>query len=130
MPSNVDASSPFSKAIQMVDFKQGNKEELIKLIDEYSKLDEKDYTADSYKVFKDALDAAIAVRDDVNALEYEVQEALNNLKDGYAQLVVVADKSALQSMVDRINGLEENLYTPESWAKLADPMTTAQAVLD
>ena len=55
---------------------------------------------------------------------------MNNLKDGYAQLVVVADKSALQSMVDRINGLEENLYTPESWAKLADPMTTAQAVLD
>ena len=129
--TTVDASFfRLAKAIQMVDFKQGNKEELIKLIDEYSKLDEKDYTADSYKVFKDALDAAIAVRDDVNALEYEVQEALNNLKDGYAQLVVVADKSALQSMVDRINGLEENLYTPESWAKLADPMTTAQAVLD
>ena len=129
--ATVDASFfRLAKAIQMVDFKQGNKEELIKLIDEYSKLDEKDYTADSWKVFKDALDAAIAVRDDVNALEYEVQEALNNLKDGYAQLVVVADKSALQSMVDRINGLEENLYTPESWAKLADPMTTAQAVLD
>ncbi|RGO14156.1 LPXTG cell wall anchor domain-containing protein [Thomasclavelia spiroformis] len=114
----------------MVDFKKGNKEELIKLIEEYSKLDEKDYTADSWKVFKDALDAAIAVNDDVNALEYEVQDALNNLKDGYAQLVVVADKTALQAMVDKINGLDSELYTETSWNNLTGPMTTAQAVLD
>ena len=119
-----------AKAIQMVDFKKGNKEELIKLIEEYSKLDEKDYTADSWKVFKDALDAAIAVNDDVNALEYEVQDALNNLKDGYAQLVVVADKTALQAMVDKINGLDSELYTETSWNNLTGPMTTAQAVLD
>ncbi|MBS6116160.1 discoidin domain-containing protein [Thomasclavelia spiroformis] len=117
-------------AIQMVDFVKGDKTELAALIEEYSKLEESNYTADSWKVFKDALDAVIAVNEDENALEYEVKDALNNLKDGYAQLVLVADKSALQSMVDRINGLEEELYTPESWAKLADPMAAAQGVLD
>ena len=129
--TTVDASFfRLAKAIQMVDFVKGDKTELAALIEEYSKLEEKDYTADSWKVFKEALDAAVAVNEDENALEYEVQEALNNLKDGYAQLVVVADKSALQSMVDRINGLDEEAYTPESWAKLADPMKVAQAVLD
>ena len=56
--------------------------------------------------------------EDENALEYEVQEALNNLKDGYAQLVVVADKTALQAMVDKVNGLDEKLYTEASWQNL------------
>ena len=127
----VDASFfRLATAIQMVDFVKGDKTELTALIEEYSKLEESNYTTDSWKVFKEALDAAIAVNEDENALEYEVKDALNNLKDGYAQLVLVADKSALQSMVDRINGLEEELYTPESWAKLADPMKVAQGVLD
>jgi len=129
--ATVDASFfRLAKAIQMVDFVKGDKTELAKLIEEYSKLKEENYTTDSWKVFKDALDAAIVVNEDENALEYEVQEALNNLKDGYAQLVVVADKTALQAMVDKVNGLDSKLYTEASWAKLADPMKTAQAVLD
>ena len=129
--ATVDASFfRLAKAIQMVDFVKGDKTELAKLIEEYSKLKEENYTTDSWKVFKDALDAAIVVNEDENALEYEVQEALNNLKDGYAQLVVVADKTALQAMVDKVNELDSKLYTEVSWAKLANPMKTAQAVLD
>ena len=129
--ATVDASFfRLAKAIQMVDFVKGDKTELAKLIEEYSKLKEENYTTDSWKVFKDALDAAIVVNEDENALEYEVQEALNNLKDGYAQLGVVADKTALQAMVDKVNGLDSKLYTEASWAKLANPMKTAQAVLD
>ena len=129
--ATVDASFfRLAKAIQMVDFVKGDKTELAKLIEEYSKLKEENYTTDSWKVFKDALDAAIVVNEDENALDYEVQEALNNLKDGYAQLVVVADKTALQAMVDKVNGLDSKLYTEASWAKLANPMKTAQAVLD
>ena len=129
--ATVDASFfRLAKAIQMVDFVKGDKTELAKLIEEYSKLKEENYTTDSWKVFKNALDAAIVVNEDENALEYEVQEALNNLKDGYAQLVVVADKTALQAMVDKVNGLDSKLYTEASWAKLANPMKTAQAVLD
>ena len=126
----VDASFfRLATAIQMVDFVKGDKTELIKLVEEYSKLEENNYTTASWEVFKGALDAAIAVRDDENALEYEVKEALNNLKDGYAQLVVVADKTALQAMVDKVNGLDEKLYTEASWAKLADPMAKADEVL-
>ena len=129
--ATVDASFfRLAKAIQMVDFVKGDKTELAKLIEEYSKLKEENYTTDSWKVFKDALDAAIVVNEDENALEYEVKDALNNLKDAHAQLVVVADKTALQAMVDKVNGLDSKLYTEASWAKLADPMKTAQAVLD
>ena len=128
--ATVDASFfRLATAIQMVDFVKGDKTELIKLVEEYSKLEENNYTTASWKVFKGALDAAIVVNEDENALEYEVQEALNNLKDGYAQLVVVADKTALQAMVDKVNGLDEKLYTEASWAKLADPMAKANEVL-
>ena len=129
--ADVDASFfRLAKAIQMVDFVKGDKTELNALIEEYSKLEENDYTATSWDVFKAALDAAIVVNNDENALEYEVKDALNALKDGFGQLVKVADKSLLQSMVDKINGLDETLYTEESWAKLAEPMTNAQTVLD
>ena len=55
--ATVDASFfRLAKAIQMVDFVKGDKTELAKLIEEYSKLKEENYTTDSWKVFKDALD--------------------------------------------------------------------------
>ena len=68
-----------AKAIQMVDFVKGDKTELAKLIEEYSKLKEENYTTDSWKVFKDALDAAIVVNEDENALEYEVPVSYTHL---------------------------------------------------
>ncbi len=118
-----------ANAIHMLEFVKGDKTDLASLIEEYSKLEETDYTTTSWKVFKDALDDAIIVNEDENALEYEVENALNNLKAGFEQLVVVADKSALQAMVDKVNGLDEDLYTETTWNKLADPMKVANEVL-
>ncbi len=118
-----------ANAIHMLEFVKGDKTELASLIEEYSKLEETDYTTTSWEVFKGALDAAIIVNEDENALEYEVENALNDLKAGFEQLVVVADKSALQAMVDKVNGLDEKLYISESWNKLTNPMKKANEVL-
>lgn len=51
------------------------------------KLEEKDYTADSWKVFADALKDAQEVYLNENATEKEIADALNALKDAQAQLV-------------------------------------------
>ena len=51
------------------------------------KLNEKDYTADSWKVFADALKDAQKVYDNENATEKEIADALKALKDAQDKLV-------------------------------------------
>ena len=51
------------------------------------KLEEKDYTADSWKVFADALKDAQEVYHNENATEKEIADVLKALKDAQAQLV-------------------------------------------
>lgn len=128
--ATIDASFyRLSTAIQMLDFIKGDKTALGELIATCEKYEEANYTSESWAVFKDALNAANVIMKDENALEYEVIDALNKLKDGIAQLVLKADKSLLQAFVDKVNGLDSSIYTPESWQKLAGVLADAQKVL-
>ncbi len=108
---------------------EADKTALNALIEEAEKYQEDNYTTDSWAQFKEALDAAKDVAADDNALEADVVEALNNLKDAMANLVLRADKTRLQTLYDTVNGLDKSLYTETSAAGLTDPMTNAQAVL-
>ena len=72
------------------------------------------------------LDAAIEVMNDENALEADVVEALNNLKDAMTSLVIKVDKTKLQEAYDKVDGLDKSLYTNGSIANLAEPMANAE----
>lgn len=65
------------------------KEALENALTEAGKLNEKDYTADSWKVFADALKDAQSVYDDENATEEEIADAVQALKDAQGKLVKV-----------------------------------------
>ena len=67
---------------------------------------------------------------DENALEADVVEALNNLKDAMNNLVIKVDKTKLQEAYDMVNNLDKSPYTEGSVANLAKPMANAKAVLD
>ena len=67
---------------------------------------------------------------DENALEADVVEALNNLKDAMTSLVIRVDKTRLQEAYDKVNGLDKSLYTEGSVANLVEPMANAKAVLE
>ncbi|MEI3327563.1 MAG: hypothetical protein V8R64_14380 [Thomasclavelia sp.] len=67
---------------------------------------------------------------DENALEADVVEALNNLKDAMTSLVIKVDKTRLQEAYDKVNGLDKSLYTEGSVANLVEPMANAKAVLE
>ncbi|MCB6707617.1 FIVAR domain-containing protein, partial [[Clostridium] saccharogumia] len=75
------------------------------LINEANNYVEENYTPASWTAFKEALDAASVVMNDENALEYEVVEVLNNLKDAIGNLVIKVDKTRLQEAYDMVNGL-------------------------
>ena len=67
------------------------KADLRKEVESASKLDEKDYTADSWKVFAAALDNAKAVLEDKDATEAQISGALTTLKSATAALVKAGD---------------------------------------
>ena len=67
------------------------KADLRKEVDSASKLDEKDYTADSWKVFAAALDNAKAVLEDKDATEAQISGALTTLKSATAALAKAGD---------------------------------------
>ncbi len=127
----IDASfTRLSTAIHMLEFVKGDKSALEALINEANNYVEENYTPASWTAFKEALDAAIEVMNDENALEYEVVEVLNNLKDAIGNLVIRVDKTRLQEAYDMVNGLDKSLYTEGSVANLVEPMANAKAVLE
>ena len=119
-----------ANAIQMLDFIKGDTTALNDLINKANDYAEEDYTTDSWAALQEALDAAKEVAADENALESDVNEAFDNLTDAIGNLVLRADKTRLQEMYDRVDGLDTSLYTEASVAGLTEPMTTAKAVLD
>ena len=119
-----------ANAIHMLEFVKGDKSALEALINEAEKYEEKNYTTDSWTAFKEALDAARDVMNDENALESDVNEALNNLTEAIGNLVLRADKTRLQEAYDKVDGLDKSLYTENSVAGLVEPMVAAKVVLD
>ncbi len=92
----IDASfTRLSTAIHMLEFVKGDKSALEALINEANNYVEENYTPASWTAFKEALDAASVVMNDENALEYEVVEVLNNLKDAIGNLVIKVDKNKI-----------------------------------
>ena len=117
-------------AIQMLDFIKGDKTELEALLNSLEEYKEENYTAESWSVLESAKEEAVKVMEDENALEYEVTEAANKLKDAIGQLVLKSDKTLLQTMYDKVEGLDKTKYTSESVAKLTEPMEKAKEVLE
>ena len=119
-----------AEAMHMLEFVKGDKTALNELIEEAEKYQEDNFTADSWAGLQEALEAAKEVAADENALEADVVEALNNLKDAMNNLVIKVDKTKLQEAYDMVNNLDKSPYTEGSVANLAKPMANAKAVLD
>ena len=123
------AFTRLAKAMHMLEFYKGDKTELQALVTKVEKLEEGNYTADSWAPFKEALDAAVAVIADENALEPDVQLAYKNLSEAFANLELAADKTKLQNFVDQVKDLEESKYTGSTWKAFESVLNEAKDVL-
>ena len=123
------AFTRLAKAMHMLEFYKGDKTELQALVTKVEKLEEGNYTADSWAPFKEALDAAVAVIADENALEPDVQLAYKNLSEAFANLELAADKTKLQNFVDQVKDLEESKYTGSTWEAFESVLNEAKDVL-
>ena len=115
----------------------GDKTELNNLITQYSGLNEKDYTAESWKVFANALENAKAVSAKENASQAEIDRAIAALTSARAGLVKAtdqttqADKSKLQKFYDECVGFyKEANHSKENWKAYQEALVAAKAVLN
>ena len=91
---------------------------LDKLLDDVSKLKEKDYTPSTWQALQDAISGAdsLTTQEEIDAKVTEIQTAIDNL------VLVEVDKSKLDELLKDIEKLEEGDYTPESWDNLQDKL--------
>ena len=115
----------------------GDKTELNNLITQYSGFNEKDYTAESWKVFANALENAKAVSAKENASQAEIDQAIAALTSARAGLVKAtdqttqADKSKLQKFYDECVGFyKEANHSKENWKAYQEALVAAKAVLN
>ncbi len=110
-----------------------DKTELAATIDAAKALNEADYTADSWAVLVEALDAACGILDEVGLTQKDVDDAQRNLQDAIDNLEVPADKTELAATITEVeatmSGLNKNAYTAASWEALEDALSAAEAVM-
>ena len=131
--SEVDeAIQAVSKAVeQLQEVTKVDKKALKKLVEENQNRVASGYTAESWQVFRKALEAAQAVLADSNTTQAEVDEAIQAVNKAIEQLqeVTKVDKTALKKLVEENQSRVASGYTAESWQVFRKALEAAQAVL-
>ena len=124
-----DAYNSLKAAIDGLTAK-ADKTELQELITKAKDKKEADYTADSWKVFAEALANAENELKSEKSTPETVKAAQDTLSDAIKGLTAKkqVDKSELQKLIAEATGKEEAGYTPESWAKFTTALGTANEV--
>lgn len=115
-----------------------DKSELIDAIDRAEEKNEEDYTPETWRPFIESLEAAIIVRDNSEATQREVDDAVYELNDKMDELVEeepsspepVVNKSELIDAIDRAERMNKEDYTIETWEDLEIALETAIEVID
>lgn len=130
--AEVDAAfKRLTNAIHMLEFKQGNKEVLKNLINSAEALDENIYTSESWINLIEEIQKAKDVYNDENAMQDEVDNAVESLKAAINNLVINnVNKTELQKLVDKISSLNKDEYIESTWSALESKLNNSIEVLN
>ena len=125
----VDAAfDQLASIMQKLEFFKGDKTALKAFIDKVSDLEAAKYTEATWTPFNDALTAATSVYNDENAMQEEVNNAYNELVTAFLNLRLIPDKSLLEDLINKAEGLDSANYTKASYAVVENALLTAKAV--
>ena len=116
--------------MHMLDFKQGDKTALKAFIDKVTGLDSSKYTQTTWTAFDKELTEAIAVYNDENAMQEEVNNAYSELVTAFLNLRLIPDKSLLEELINQANGLNGANYTKATFDGLTKALNEAKAVYE
>lgn len=126
----VDASfNRLSEVMQLLEYKKGDKTQLIELIERINGLNGEEYIASTWNKLQEQLIIANKVVADINAMEEEVSETYESLLRAFLQLRLKPNKDKLEDLINKAEGLNGDKYTEESWSNLKDVLKVAKAVL-
>ena len=125
-----NAFDRLANAMHMLDFKQGDKTALKAFIDKVSGLEAAKYTEATWTVFETELNEAVAVYEDLNAMQEEVNNAYSELVTAFLNLRLIPDKSLLEELINQANGLNGVNYTKATFDGLTKALNEAKAVYE
>mgnify|MGYP005755195211 CR=1 FL=1 len=105
------------------------RDELAQVISEMSGIKNNNYTADSWKRFEDAYQAALDMQENLSAPDEEVRAVIEELKAAYTEL----DKdwkAELEDVLAEMRGVTNDNYTDVSWSAFQSQIQAAQDMLD
>lgn len=105
-----------------------DKTALNEAIEAANAMKESEFTPNSWKVFKEAWDAAKVVNKNEKATQTDINEALTALNAAKDALVKKADKAELKKAIEEAGKLQEDDYTPGSWNVLKEALEVAKTV--
>lgn len=130
----VDAAKTALEAAKEALEERGNTDSLKELVTVCEELKEEDFTADTWKVFENALDAAkVIVEDNSDSNQTQVdaaKEALQKAKDDLKEAEKPVDKSELEEAYNKYKDLKNDGYTENSWKTFKNALDAAKAVLE
>lgn len=127
-PTDSNPTSAYALILDNIGVKYSDtdmKDQLQQLYDANKDLKEADYTAQSWKVFKEALDAAKEALDSQDTTAAEMKEAYDALEKAAADLVKYG---ALDELIKQAEAINAGDYTANSYARLASALENAKNV--
>ena len=131
--SQEDVNASFDRlasVMQKLEFYKGDKTALKAFIDDVSNLDSTKYSTDTWAAFEKELNEAIAVYEDLNAMQEEVNNAHKELVTAFLNLRLIPDKSLLEELINKAEGLNSTNYTKATFDGLKDALNEAKAVFN
>ena len=105
---------------------------LSRLIEEVQKLNEADYTVDSWNDLKTSYNKALKVLENKTATQEQVDKAYDDLDKAIKGLIdapVIVDKKELSNVIETTNDFVEKDYTVDSWKAFKEALDHAKDVL-
>ena len=99
-------------------------------IDKVAGLDSSKYTKTTWTAFEAELTEASVVYNDENAMQEEVNTAYSELVTAFLNLRLIPDKSLLEDLINKAEGLESANYTKATFDGLTKALNEAKVVFD
>lgn len=108
--------------------KRANMTELEKAIGKADKLKENEYTPNTYKTFKEALNNSKKVLNNLNATQENIDQATKKLEKAMSSLVKRADLTKLNKKIAEAKKLDETKYTTKTYKVLKEVLHNAENI--
>ena len=125
-----EAYSNLQAAINnLVEVKEVDKTILEAMVNKVLRLDGSKYTSETWNNLVPVFQEAQDVLANGSVTQEEVDNAYNALVKVYVDLRLIPDKSLLQELINKANGLNVTNYTIKSWNVMQSALNKAQAAL-